>query len=301
MRMVDPVDAFEAALQGLATKDLDSESSLLPGENDLDSLLSNVKPAEGQDDDEFIQLLTGVRPEDRSSGALASSNGQPQGNQGGPQQDIIMSALINAGIAPSSLSSEPAKPKSFAAQATPRIIKATGSAPPSVKIFRQAGNPFVKIIQQPAITISNGHQTLRMASQLIRKPEIGSSPMPPGSLRVPNIIRKRHASSVDLVAPPTKVQRAIELSLPVSGVMQPSATTTLTNGFGDWSEHAKLNRFPIAFRNHQLSQYHTNIIKPFQMLRRDDDLDEDGDDLAQAETYADYVPEKRRLLSHLQY
>ncbi|VDL82627.1 unnamed protein product [Schistocephalus solidus] len=250
---MDAVAAFEAALKGLATKDLDDEHASAPSQ-----------------------------PEPERSASAPKSIADPK-PEALPKEDILMSALISAGIAPSSLSQPPT---SLAPVRSTPVIHSTHSLGAStLKVIRTNGNKVVRITTAEEPLRTENVASPRMASQLIQKLPGGVSCNLNNmqQARLPTIIRKR-PNSEEAAFPPVKFFRR-DLNL--------TAQSTHSEGSQDTSQ----NR--VVFNSQRFSQ--TPVYPPYTTITkvpflRDDDVDEDDtDDLAQAETYAEYMPAKLRL------
>ncbi|CAL8089156.1 unnamed protein product [Calicophoron daubneyi] len=292
---MDPASLFEDALKGLATKDLsDTEDEPKPGNEapPTDSHVAGsgiVKAEQSLKRNPLISdsqvpepSLTGIPP----NGASASD-------------DIILNALINAGIAPASLTA------SSQSNGSP-IIHPDHAASPSasnVKVLSTKGTTVLKILPKSSTGSSSPGQqsSLRMASQLIKRlnNENGST-VPVNPVYVPSIIRKRTQLVPDTMSqPPSKLRRTTSNIAPdfqrmrTANALFPSMPID-RGGLGSWAERPKLTRNPSSAFNVRAPNFPVSFVKPYSVLKRDEDMEED-EDLAQAETYADYVPMKLQL------
>uniref|UniRef100_A0A5K3FI44 Helicase_C_4 domain-containing protein n=2 Tax=Mesocestoides corti TaxID=53468 RepID=A0A5K3FI44_MESCO len=238
---MDAVAEFEAALKGLATKDLD---------NDRDT---KVPPINSK-----------LSPDSAIVADIKSADSAPNQEDNDEPEDIIATALKSAGIAPSSETPSYEVNRSVT---TPQFLKVINSSGGKIVHIASTGEAGIGLTAAP-----------RMASRLI---QVSSSTVNAAKIvqsqRFPNIIRKR-PSTEQAVFPPVKFFRRNDMS----GVGQ--------------VELEPVN--DMKFRPQPLSGQRLPIKVPVTFLsqRRDEELDEDDtDDLAQAETYADYSPAKLRL------
>ncbi|VDP83950.1 unnamed protein product [Echinostoma caproni] len=278
---MDPVSIFEDALKGLATKDLNDSVASTP---------ENVKKEEPKPETPARRnpLITNSP----LSTALTSDAPPPADDA---NNDIILSALIKAGITPSSLKSE-TRPHTV-----PQPTTQTIAQPANVKVLSAKGATVFKIVPSPSSGASSPgqQQSLRMASQLIRRvtSENGTI-ITQNSPRMPNIIRKRpQPFSESLGHPASKLRRtanSFEIERASTGdAIYPNvsnASTVLNN----WYDSPRILQSVGPLRNAKSANFPMTYVKPY-VLKRDDDMEED-EDLAQAETYAEYVPMK---LAHL--
>ncbi|KAL7053455.1 hypothetical protein AAHC03_027120 [Spirometra sp. Aus1] len=251
---MDAVAAFEAALEGLATKDLDDGLTPPPSQSAPERPASAPKCVNNTDAPEVL-----------------------------PKEDILMSALISAGIAPSSLTQPSTNPAPV--RSTPVIHSTQSLGASTLKVIRTSGSKVVRITtaQEPLKTANV--TSPRMASQLIQKlpSGVGSNFNNMQSARLPTIIRKR-PNSEQAALPPVKFFRR-------------DLNPTPQSGHSESSQDPSQNR--VVFNSQRFSQ--TPVYPPYTTITkvpflRDDDVDEDDtDDLAQAETYAEYTPAKLRL------
>ncbi|VDN12646.1 unnamed protein product [Dibothriocephalus latus] len=252
--IMDAVAAFEAALKGLATKDLDDGNTSAPSQPEPERPASAPKCIANKDPPEAL-----------------------------PKEDILMSALISAGIAPSSLS-QPST-NLTPVRSAPVIHSAQSLGASTLKVIRTNGNKVVRITAAEEPLNTTNVASPRMASQLIQKLPggVGCNLNNIQSVRLPTIIRKR-PNSEQAALPPVKFFRRDHNLAPQS---------THSEGSQDVSQ----NR--VIFNSQRFSQtpvyppYSTITKVPF--LRYDDADEDDTDDLAQAETYAEYTPAKLRL------
>ncbi|KAG5446071.1 Protein strawberry notch 1 [Clonorchis sinensis] len=296
---MDPASIFEDALKGLTTKDFnDAETPKIDVKQEQSSVVDSKVPV-------ALESHANVNVYPKRSPLVTNS---PLSNSISPaptavatvypEGDIILNALINAGIAPSSLSSSGSAGSSKSDSAKQLVSAST----PNVKILSTKGSTVFKIVPKSHLSseLLGQQPQLRMASQLLRRsPPRNGSLASVGVPRVPNIIRKRPQPFADTLtqSPAKLLKTANSLSeldaqrLWTSDALLPAVSTAPTNL--KWLEGSQVSRAPVSTRSLQPSNVPANIIKPY-MLKRDDDLDED-EDLAQAETYADYVPTKLKL------
>ncbi|VDP99217.1 unnamed protein product [Trichobilharzia regenti] len=280
---MDPVSIFEDALKGLATKDFDADV-----EEPSSNLNASVNVADDHVKPGFNETFTNAGIKVISAPTITKPPNEVATTS---QNDIILSALINAGIAPASL-----KPQE------------TFSNPPSVSI---TANPNVKVLSSRGTTIlrvmpsANGssspiaqaHSPL-IASHLLKKPGDNSRMASPSLTHLPNIIRKRPPSLIETSQPISKVRRVASQSHmdgEVGGQTNsafPSVSTVPTS-LNNWYQTPNISR-PSLPHNLRLPNHVQQTPRPYPVIKRDEDMDED-EDLAQAETYADYIPLKCKL------
>ncbi|KAA3674887.1 uncharacterized protein DEA37_0003007 [Paragonimus westermani] len=291
---MDPASLFEDALKGLATKDLSdpkpdpfhAKVTKRPGVTLVEpTVTAQPKRSPLITDSPIMNTATTA-----NTSVLQDSGG-----------DIILSALINAGIAPSTLSTETSTP----VPVTPIRQPVSPAVAPNLKVVSAKGNTVFKIVPKSSLSplVTNQlKQPLRMASQLIRRLNSDNGiNFPPGSSRVPNIIRKRPPSYVDsLIQPASKLRKSSSnlshfeaQNLRTSNALFPSTPAAPTS-LHNWYDNLKISKGLVPSRNPPNSGTPLNFVKPYQFFKRDEDLEED-EDLAQAETYADYVPLKLKL------
>ncbi|CAH8845743.1 unnamed protein product [Trichobilharzia szidati] len=279
---MDPASIFEDALKGLATKDFDADEE--PSSNlnaSVNVVNDDVKPG-------FNETFTDAGIKVISAPTITKPPNEVATTS---QNDIILSALINAGIAPASL-----KPQE------------TFSNPPSVSI---TANPNVKVLSSRGPTIlrvmpsANGSSppiaqahSPQMASHLLRKPGDNGRVASPSLTHLPNIIRKRPPSLIETSQPISKVRRVASqghMDGEVVGQTNsafPSVSTVPTS-LNNWYQTPNIPR-PSLPHNLRLPNHVQQTPRPYPVIKRDEDMDED-EDLAQAETYADYIPLKLKF------
>ncbi|KAL3320693.1 Protein strawberry notch 1 [Cichlidogyrus casuarinus] len=214
---MDPASAFELALTGLATKDLDEP-------------LPEFEPEHELAEDNVIKKE--IKKESDDVG------------------DILLQALIGAGV------SEETKPQQYV-KPEPRFISVINN---SVKISAVSDTKPLRIVVP---------SKFNQKHTLIQKKE------------EPESWRKRNPSTISN-GPPVKIIKTLQ-----------------SNGFSSVSNLNSLDstsKFPQSglTRVHSYSTFNSPIARPFQLQKRDDDLEEE-DDLAQADTYANYVPQKLKF------
>ncbi|KAF6777050.1 hypothetical protein AHF37_03606 [Paragonimus kellicotti] len=173
---MDPASLFEDALKGLATKDLsDPKPNLLRVKETKRPDVTLVEPTVTAQP-KRSPLITDS-PITNTANPANTSVIQDSGG------DIILSALINAGIAPSTLSTETSTP----VPVTPVRQPASPAVAPNLKVVSAKGNTVFKIVPKSSLSpvVTNQlKQPLRMASQLIRRLNSDNGvAFPPGSSR----------------------------------------------------------------------------------------------------------------------
>ncbi|THD21168.1 Notch signaling pathway -1 [Fasciola hepatica] len=269
---MDPVSIFEDALKGLATKDLNDNVTSIP---------EHVKPEAPRRN----PLIT------NSPLSIALTSDAPPPAEDA-KNDIILSALIKAGITPSTLKSEARSDSATQLVPHPVVQPAT-----NVKVLSAKGATVFKIVPSPSSGVSSPGQqpSLKMTSQLLRgSANKNGIVMPQNSPRMPNIIRKRPQPFVDnLSHPAAKIRRAtsnFETEHPTADSLYPNVPAT---GLSRWYDSSRLLQPVGQLHNAKATTFPMNYVKPY-MMKRDDEMEED-EDLAQAETYAEYVPMKLKL------
>ncbi|CAH8619980.1 unnamed protein product [Dicrocoelium dendriticum] len=293
---MDPASIFEDALKGLATKD--SNECATPRLPKLEHIIApqplkqSALPASANNiitHPKRIPLLTDSPLLIDPPTATVHSNPSTDATED-PGGDIILNALINAGIPPSSLKTT----SSIAPVTTTNALRPLSHPTTHLKVMNSKGSAVLTVFPN---TKPNPDRT----SQFIRRFGNSNGMVAPESPRTPSIIRKRYPSSgTPTLQPPSKIRRSVytpphaELNgARVSDSLFPSISTGPKRP-DDWRDAARLHRGASFVRTYSNSHQPAHIIKPFHMLRRDDDLEED-EDFAQAETYAEYVPMRMKL------
>ncbi|KAF6777051.1 hypothetical protein AHF37_03607 [Paragonimus kellicotti] len=264
---MDPASLFEDALKGLATKDLsDPKPNLLRVKETKRPDVTLVEPTVTAQP-KRSPLITDS-PITNTANPANTSVIQDSGG------DIILSALINAGIAPSTLSTETSTP----VPVTPVRQPASPAVAPNLKVVSAKGNTVFKIVPKSSLSpvVTNQlKQPLRMASQLIRRLNSDNGvAFPPGSSRVPNIIRKRPPSYADsLVQPASKLRKSgSNLShfeaqnLRTSNALFPS-TPSAPSSLHNWYDNLKISKGLVPSRNPPNSGTPLNFVKPYQFFK----------------------------------
>lgn len=252
---MDPVSIFEDALKGLATKDLDADfvaSAPKPivhnedyfSHNSQDGLLKNERSKLGA-------LIIDAPP---VSAPKVIPAYQPPGTS--ENNDIIMSALINAGITPSSLCGSNDVPHNSKVPQIP-----SRSASPNVKVLGTSGGRVLKIVSSPRQSPLTAQQLPRMASQLLRRPNsVNVQSLATVSPHVPNIIRKRLPPPTNAFQPSSKIRRtATSVAAVCDETEQFGTANALLHGsasfptvLNGWHENSKAVRHPMPFHNPRL-------------------------------------------------
>uniref|UniRef100_A0A5K4F4Y8 Protein strawberry notch homolog 1 n=2 Tax=Schistosoma mansoni TaxID=6183 RepID=A0A5K4F4Y8_SCHMA len=276
---MDPVSIFEDALKGLATKDFDSGNV-----KSCDSLQASVNSS-----NDFPKPEPYITYPDNTPQLSSMQNTQKASEEASSasQNDIILSALINAGIAPSSL-----KPQEVHSN-TPSVSVTVN---PNVKVLNAQGTTILRVVPSGSGNNSPIQQAYppRMASQLLKKPSDSGLTMS-GITYVPNIIRKRPPSLVETSQPISKIRRVLNHG-PVDRDVSHQITSfsgagTVPTNSSKWYETPNVSRPSLPPHCVRVPS-HTQITpRPYPLIKRDEDMDED-EDLAQAETYAEYIPSK---------
>ncbi|CAH8510184.1 unnamed protein product [Heterobilharzia americana] len=136
-----------------------------------------------------------------------------------------------------------------------------------------------------------------MASQLLKKPSDNGLLVSSGITHLPNIMRKRPPSLIETSQPISKVRRVTAHGLmdvePNQKQISPAfpKVNTAPNSLSNWYEPSNIARQTLPPHNIRLPNHVQQTSRPYPLIKRDEDMDED-EDLAQAETYADYIPSK---------
>ncbi|VDP66387.1 unnamed protein product [Schistosoma curassoni] len=279
---MDPASIFEDALKGLATKDFDNGNA-----KPCDSLQTSVN---GSSD--FLKPESYITYPD--SPQLPSIQNTQKASEEAPsasQNDIILSALINAGIAPSSL-----KPQEVYSN-TPSVSVTVN---PNVKVLNAQGTTILRVVPSGNGSNSPVQQAYppRMASQLLKKPSDNGLTIS-GTTRMPNIIRKRPPSLVETSQPFSKIRRVLNHG-PVDKDVSHQITAfsgmgTVPTSSSKWYEAPNVSRPSLPPHCVRVPSHTQMTPRSYPLIKRDEDMDED-EDLAQAETYADYIPSKRKRI-----
>ncbi|KAK4471151.1 hypothetical protein MN116_005546 [Schistosoma mekongi] len=269
---MDPASIFEDALKGLATKDFDSGNVDELSDSLQASVNDTTKPEPYITYPDNALKLSSAQPISKAPNETLNVS----------QNDIILSALINAGIAPSSLKPQEVYP------GTPSASVTTNR---NVKILNSRGTTIFRVVSSGKEGNSPVQQTHspRMASQLLKKPVDNGLVTSPGITHVRNIVRKRPPSLVETSQPVSKIRRVTNhgpIDRDVNNQVAFANVTTPTS-LSKWYETPDVPRPSLP----RLPGHSQLTPRPYPLIRRDEDLDED-EDLAQAETYADYVPSK---------
>ncbi|CAH8577190.1 unnamed protein product [Schistosoma rodhaini] len=275
---MDPVSIFEDALKGLATKDFDSGNV-----KSCDSLQASVDSS-----NDFLKPEPYITYPDNTLQLSSMQNTQKASEEASSasQNDIILSALINAGIAPSSLKAQEVHSN------TPSVSVTVN---PNVKVLNAQGTTILRVVPSGNGNNSPIQQAYppRMASQLLKKPSDNGLTMS-GITHVPNIIRKRPPSLVETSQPISKIRRVLNhgpVDRDVSHQITFSGVGTVPTNSSKWYETPNVSRPSLPPHCVRVPS-HTQITpRPYPLIKRDEDMDED-EDLAQAETYAEYIPSK---------
>ncbi|CAH8294697.1 unnamed protein product, partial [Schistosoma intercalatum] len=203
------------------------------------------------------------------------------------QNDIILSALINAGIAPSSL-----KPQEVYSN-TPSVSVTVN---PNVKVLNAQGTTILRVVPSGNGSNSPVQQAYppRMASQLLKKPSDNGLTMS-GITHMPNIIRKRPPSLVETSQPFSKIRLVLNHGTVDKDVSHQitafSGMGTVPTNSSNWYEAPNVSRPSLPPHCVRVPSHTQMTPRSYSLIKRDEDMDED-EDLAQAETYADYIPSK---------
>ncbi|CAH8519864.1 unnamed protein product [Schistosoma intercalatum] len=275
---MDPASIFEDALKGLATKDFDNGNA-----KPCDSLQTSVN---GSSD--FLKPESYITyPNSPQLPSIQNTQKASEEAPGASQNDIILSALINAGIAPSSL-----KPQEVYSN-TPSVSVTVN---PNVKVLNAQGTTILRVVPSGNGSNSPVQQAYppRMASQLLKKPSDNGFTMS-GITHMPNIIRKRPPSLVETSQPFSKIRRVLNHG-PVDKDVSHQITAfsgmgTVPTSSSKWYEAPNVSRPSLPPHCVRVPSHTQMTPRSYPLIKRDEDMDED-EDLAQAETYADYIPSK---------
>ncbi|CAH8532378.1 unnamed protein product [Schistosoma bovis] len=275
---MDPASIFEDALKGLATKDFDNGNA-----KPCDSLQTSVN---GSSD--FLKPESYITyPDNPQLPSIQNTQKASEEAPSASQNDIILSALINAGIAPSSL-----KPQEVYSN-TPSVSVTVN---PNVKVLNAQGTTILRVVPSGNGSNSPVQQAYppRMASQLLKKPSDNGLTMS-GITHMPNIIRKRPPSLVETSQPFSKIRRVLNHGTVDKDVNHQitafSGMSTVPTSSSKWYEAPNVSRPSLPPHCVRVPSHTQMTPRSYPLIKRDEDMDED-EDLAQAETYADYIPSK---------